>query len=201
MSVVIWPSDVLDHLASTGRTPAASCPRIEQRAAGDVAEILPYLDGVSVRSMLDIGCGLALVDIMLARAIAPERVYLLDGVAPGVLDRGYKVDMQPWNSVTLAASMFRANVDAVVELVTIVPPVTALPPVDLIISTRSWGHHYPVTAYLEAVARSLAPGGVLAVDLRTGRGGAAEIQTAGFEQIAEITQAGGKCDRVIFRRR
>jgi SAM-dependent methyltransferase len=195
-----WPCDVLVYLSSTGRTPAGSCARIEERAAGDVAEILPYLEGVPVRSMLDIGCGLALVDVLLARAVAPRRVYLLDGAEPGELDRGYKTVMQPWGSVAIAASMFRANVDAAVELVTIAAPVTALPPVDLIISTRSWGHHYPVSVYLESVARSLAPGGVLAVDLRAGRGGAAEIQAAGFEHVAEIKQAGGKCDRVIFRR-
>jgi SAM-dependent methyltransferase len=197
-----WPVDVLVYLASTGRTPAGSCARIEERAAGDVAEILPYLEGVPVRSMLDIGCGLALVDVLLARAVAPRRVYLLDGAEPGVLDRGYKTVMQPWGSVAIAASMFRANVDAAVELVTLAPePFELDHPVDLIISNRSWGHHYPVSVYLESVTRSLAPGGVLAVDLRAGRGGAAEIQAAGFEHVAEIKQAGGKCDRVIFRRR
>lgn len=196
-----WPSGVIAHLVGTGRTPGASCPRIEARAAGDVAEILPYLEGMSVRSILDIGCGLALVDIMLAHALAVHRVYLLDSIETGTLDRGYKIGMKAWNSVSLAASMFRANVDTAVEMVLLAPkPFELDHPVDLIISTRSWGHHYPVSVYLHSVARSIAPGGVLAVDLRTGRGGAAEIQAAGFEHVADIKQAGGKCDRVIFRK-
>jgi SAM-dependent methyltransferase len=197
-----WPLDVLVHLVATGRKPAVSCAGIEQRAAGDVAEILPYLDGVRVNSMLDIGCGLALVDVLLARAVAPRRVYLLDSEATGVLDRGYKTAMKAWNSTAIAASMFHANVDVGVELVTLAPGSFELDePVYLIISTRSWGHHYPVSMYLESVARSIAPGGVLAVDLRAGRGGAAEIQAAGFDQVAVIAQSSGKCDRVIFRRR
>jgi SAM-dependent methyltransferase len=197
-----WPLDVTVHLIGTGRTPAASCPRIEQRAAGDVAEILPYLDGVRVNSMLDIGCGLALVDVLLARAVAPRRVYLLDSEGTGTLDRGYKVEMKAWNSTAIAASMFHANVDVGVELVLLEPgPFEVDEPVDLIVSTRSWGHHYPVSMYLESVSRSMVAGGVLAVDLRAGRGGAAEIQAAGFDQVAVIAQPSGKCDRVIFRRR
>lgn len=196
-----WPLEVLAYVAATGRDTSDSCARIEQRAAGDVAEILPWLEGHDVRSMLDIGCGLALVDVLLAQALTPERVYLLDGAAPGVLDRGYKQVMTPWNSAPTGAAMFRANVDPdVVELVTLAPePFELDHPVDLIISTRSWGHHYPVSVYLDSVRRSLAPGGILAVDLRTGKGGADEIRAAGFRHVVDIKQQSVKCDRVIFR--
>jgi SAM-dependent methyltransferase len=198
--VPIWPDDVLVYLRGTGRDPAASCPRIAERALADAAQIFPFLMGRRVEAMLDIGCGLALVDMHLARALRPSCVYLLDGAGDAPQYRGYRDVMRPWANVEAGAAMVRANIDRAVEVVTVEPAPFDVP-VDLVISTRSWGHHYPVSVYLDSVAQSLRSGGVLAVDLRAGTNGAAEIAAAGFEHVASIDQPPGKCDRVIFHRR
>lgn len=194
-----WTDEVLAYAAATGRTPEVSCPLIEERAIGDAAQILPYVTGRGVTSMLDIGCGLALVDVMLARALAPRRVFLLDGAEPGAHEAGYRERMQPWAVAKIGAQMFRANADPGIEVFTLAAEPFVVD-VDLIISTRSWGHHYPVSVYLESVAKSLRPGGLLAVDLRAGKGGAHEIQQAGFKFIHAIDQNSPKCARVIFER-
>lgn len=48
---------------------------------------------------------------------------------------------------------------------------------DLIISTISWGNHYPIQTYLKQVDRVLSKRGVLILDVRNGTGGIELLET------------------------
>ena len=47
--------------------------------------------------------------------------------------------------------------------------------IDVIISTISWGFHYPIKLYIESVHNLLRSDGVLIVDIRKDRGGIDEL--------------------------
>jgi hypothetical protein len=57
--------------------------------------------------------------------------------------------------------------------------------VDLALSLRAWGFHFPVETYLPAVMNALRPGGWLIIDVRPGTGGEAALRRAALE-VAEI---------------
>jgi hypothetical protein len=119
-------------------------------------------------TVLDIGCGWAGLDICLARHYAdrPVRVLLMDGeVFPEgrVKLASYHPDCTPWHDANDAASHLRTAGIAAEA----VPPDPSLTlPADVIVSTRSWGHHYPVDVYLPLAVRSLREEGRLFLDLR-----------------------------------
>jgi len=192
---IVWPDQVRDYLIRTGRDLDYSCPLIELAAVQKFAALWPVLAGRRPpESLLDIGCGLALIDVHLARAWPGVRVHLLDGDGTGAQDRGFKQTMTAWGDVAAGAAMMRANVPAC-------PPVTIHAPrpfhlaVDLIISSRSWGHHYPVSVYAESVVRSLNPGGLVVLDIRTGTSGLTQLAALGFEVVCRIPDPSEKCGR------
>ena len=49
--------------------------------------------------------------------------------------------------------------------------------IDVVISTISWGFHYPVSTYLKSVATVLSENGVLIIDIRKDTGGEHELKT------------------------
>ncbi len=49
--------------------------------------------------------------------------------------------------------------------------------IDLVISTISWGFHYPVSTYLDSVHRILSENGSLIIDVRDDTGGAHELRS------------------------
>ena len=57
---------------------------------------------------------------------------------------------------------------------------------DLIVSLRSWGFHYPIPVYLERVVANMADGGVLITDIRRGTAGVDQLRNA-FEELAIIS--------------
>jgi hypothetical protein len=63
--------------------------------------------------------------------------------------------------------------------------------VDLVISTISWGFHYPISLYVESVARIMSNGGVLLVDIRKGTDGLEELERQ-FPRLTEVVDEGEK---------
>jgi hypothetical protein len=72
---------------------------------------------------------------------------------------------------------------------------------DLVLSTISWGFHYPLSTHLPQVAAKLRPGGRIIVDLRTAN---AESETAALLSIGgRILLSERRSDRqvrVVFER-
>lgn len=151
----------------------------------------------STRSVLDVGCGLAGIDLHIYEHLRGNdpNFYLLDRTR--VEDRvwySFKPKGAFYNSLELAKlNLIRngvpenrvhcleapddGNLDGVIRSV------------DLVISTISWGYHYPINLYLESVARIMSEGGVLLVDIRKGTNGLAELERQ-FPLLTEVVDEG-----------
>jgi SAM-dependent methyltransferase len=135
-------------------------------------------------TVLDVGCGLAGLDLhiyeylrgndpniyLLDRTRVEDRVWYMfetNGAFYNSLELG-KMNLVrngvPADRVHCLEAPDNGNVDGIIRSV------------DLVISTISWGYHYPIGFYLESVARVMAPGGVLLVDIRKGTDGLEELQ-------------------------
>jgi SAM-dependent methyltransferase len=158
--------------------------------------------GMHWHTVLDIGCGLAGIDALLTRRFGARRAHLLDGdgLAPKV--NGWNKATGARNDVEKGAELVRANSGPDVEVVSHVAgdDLQIDDQLDLVISSRSWGHHYPIPVYLPLVRRALRSGGTLILDIRRKTDGVRELEAAGFMQIGRIEDHSEKCDRLIFVR-
>ncbi|MBI3300257.1 MAG: hypothetical protein HYZ75_18990 [Elusimicrobia bacterium] len=146
----------------------------------DFETLKPFLP-TRARAILDIGCGVAGIDVLLHRHYAVDsggpQFYLVDkSEVAAKIYYGLEPKAAFYNSLDAAQQLLAANG---------VPPwkVRALwsrddglidvasGAVDLVVSLLSWGHHYPVETYLDAVWAALATGGALILDVRNGTGG------------------------------
>mgnify|MGYP003394498862 CR=1 FL=1 len=149
--------------------------------------------------VMDIGSGFAGIDVLLGRDSGVTWVHLIDGDGSGDRNAGFANTMLPWYDVRLGAQLVRDNVRHAKVTTVVVPPIPQPWSADMVISLKSWGHHYPVGVYLDLVKRSLRPGGYVILDIRTGSGGRHNLEAAGFVFMARV---GGtiKTDRMVFRR-
>ena len=156
----------------------------------DLDSLLPFLPE-RAEAVLDIGCGLAGIDLMLHRHYAPEspRFALLDreGVSTDVF-YGYEDDAAHYASLGIARRLLEENGVPPEDIATFDPDRDGYPAgrtYDLILSLISWGFHYPVSTYLDDVQRTLAPGGTLIVDVRDGTGAEDELRVLGDAEVVE----------------
>lgn len=150
-----------------------------------------------IDAVLDIGCGLALIDVEIARHHPGVRINLLDGSE--TTDRHVKFEQTtvPWSDVMRGVSIVNANCDA--SAIGIYHPTAEGPiPSELILSFKSWGHHYPVATYVDLVKRSLRPGGRIVLDIRHGTDGKESMEASGFSAVGKINET-TKCSRWVFR--
>lgn len=167
--------------------------------AREYAEILPHLPRRAV-AILDIGCGVGGIDVLLHRHYGTPRLYLVDRtqtadkVYYGFTERGAFYNsfdatrrLLVRNRVPEADLHFRA----VGEGFQLDVPEA----VDLVISLISWGFHYPVSVYADEVRALLRPGGRVILDVRKGTGGKAQLE-ARFPRVTTISDAPKK-ERVV----
>ncbi len=131
------------------------------------------------RNILDIGCGVAGIDIMLNRHYVAENqkpnFYLLDkSEVNSKVYYGIEKHAAYYNSLGIAKELLEAN--GVEDKRIFMQEVDDKPffpndKFDLVISLISWGFHYPISTYLEQVYERLNVGGQLIVDVRKGTDG------------------------------
>ncbi|MHB1086133.1 MAG: hypothetical protein ACYCZ0_00100 [Minisyncoccota bacterium] len=167
----------------------------ETIAAEQMADIQPWLQGV--KTSLDIGCGLAGLSIMLGNRSGVETVHLVDG-GGGVSSKVGFGSRLPWSDVAIAAALARANLTGTKVVAYRADDLPGAIPADLIVSMKSWGHHYPVGVYADFARRSLNPGGIAVLDIRRGSGGFEEMEAAGFVPVGKISET-PKSERFAFR--
>lgn len=180
-----FPSEVVDYLQLTKSQDIDTvCALQINRARKQANTLVPVFQDHEPKTLLDIGCGLGLASIILSRLFGLTDVHLMDGDGSSEIFSDYREDALPWNDVSLAARMAIANVPlgCLVKMYYADPNLTI--PVDIIISLKSWGTHYPVSTYLPLAVRSLKPGGLVVMDLRPGD--EAFVQ----EQVREVVAAG-----------
>ena len=109
----------------------------------DFKEIEPYLPE-SVNSILDIGCGLAGIDIWLKQKYPEARLILLDSDGDS-WGAGWNQSMRPFTSRQAAESLLFANGVKVDEWKDVGTKEELQ--AELVISLLSWGFHYPLDTY------------------------------------------------------
>ena len=123
-------------------------------------------------SILDIGCGVGLINVFLYALYDQPVLHLLDKtevggqIYYGMADRTpYYNSLQVTAKTMLDNDILCSNVICLEanEQFKIKAPNKSM---DLITSFISWGFHYPVHTYIDDVIRVLKPGGVLIMDLR-----------------------------------
>ena len=127
------------------------------------------LDNIQLPSnpvIIDIGSGNSLIDLALSKHLGPGPEFILidgdgdgDNINSSIHSREF-LTYNSWQMVNdaiqlsgLDSSAFSMHgIDYVFDK-----------PADLIISTNSWGLHYPIDVYLDKVVRALKPGGHLVI--------------------------------------
>jgi len=136
-------------------------------------------------AVLDIGCGVAGIDVLLHQHYADPKlsVFLLDKtqVEQRVF---YKFEQEGafYNSLAIARDLLVANgIDAAhvhLHEATATNDIPINTPIDLVLSLISWGFHYPVETYVQRVHEVLRSGGVAILDVRK--------QTSGLEVLKDL---------------
>ena len=125
------------------------------------------------KSILDIGCGLAGLDIFLHNMLKknnPE-IYLLDKTkVEGKIWYGFEQRGAFYNSLLLAKKNLSLNNIPLKKINIIEAPadgiIKNIKNIDLVTSTISWGFHYPINLYLDSVIKLMSNRGVLIVNIR-----------------------------------
>ena len=173
-------------------------PEQEERFLRNFENMKPHLpEGVS--AFLDIGSGLGGIAGHVAKHYPEAVAHLMDGAKAEASWTSYRPGGKPWACVFAAAQHVRRFSGSKVEAHVADPDETI--PCELIYSTVSWGHHYPIEVYLGLARRSLKPGGTLIVDLRLGEVGehGREVLARHFKQAWADIHIGKKYARTVWR--
>ncbi len=156
----------------------------------EISTLLP----LSAHRILDIGCGIAGIDILLYdryRSESPQ-LFLLDktNVEPSVF-YDFHAKGAFYNSLAAATQTLSVNGVPAANIQTFEARddnrIEARPGFDLILSLISWGFHYPVGTYLNEVVRVLGPEGRLILDVRKGTDGLEQLRSR-FKVVQTISE-------------
>jgi hypothetical protein len=130
-------------------------------------EIKLALSGLNIGLAVDIGCGLALIDILLMRDFGCA-IDLVDIEESNNRHHSFRDEGAGYTSLDSASKLLSSNVTNAGAIRSCNPTHQPLPlgDADLIISLLSCGFHYPLSTYEDYMFERLTPGGVLIVDLR-----------------------------------
>ena len=129
--------------------------------------------------ILDVGCGLGLIDLVLYKRIHPAPdVYLVDKDAEHAslssVGGGFHKSYTFTADLDLTRTIFLQNGTKEKHVHFVEPDtkaVGALPNIDLILSITSWGFHYPIETYWEGVQKIMHEKSVLLIDVRKSQNG------------------------------
>lgn len=164
----------------------------------DLALMRPYLPQKAER-ILDIGSGLAAINVRLHQLYPDAHFYLLDRTDLNV-EYGIETEQVFYNSQGVARELLQNNgvPPEQIHLLEATPEYgIGVDGVDLTLSLFSWGWHYPLGAYAEAVAGAVVPGGTLIVDVRNWEGEDLLLET--FDPVAAVEVQDG--ERCVYQRK
>ncbi len=204
-----FPASMLEYMNTVhgrpGRPATAMFQEAVDRCELKFQSMKPSLDRIqnadSCKSILDVGCGFAVADIFLAKYLGLSEIHLLDGDGTARRQKGFNEASEPWGNVHIAGDIVRANAPAAVVYAHC-PPLNLSKCVDMVVSLRSWGHHYPISTYLKDVQGWLRPKGWLIIDIRKPEKtkGVEQLQAVGFQVVEQIPDSSDKCKRYLFRK-
>ena len=140
----------------------------------DYESIREYLPVVENPRIVDIGCGIAGIDVLLSQHYAHTAKFVLVDKTQidAKIHYGFKTNASFYNNLSLAKEVLvRNGTDAGnVRLMTPEEFIADPPAADIVISLESWGFHYPLSTYMKTVKQSISSGGTIIVELRKGSG-------------------------------
>jgi len=152
------------------------------------------------KSILDIGCGIGGIDILLSKSYGSPKLLLMDkSEISKKLHYGYHKEGASYNSFKATKDLMKANH---IENYNIIDVSSGKLPVyeniDLVISLLSCGYHYPIYEYLGYIETVLSEEGTIIIDCRQKTDGIAVLGQY-FKDI-KIISSYNKSDRVCARR-
>lgn len=158
------------------------------------------------QSILDIGCGCAIYDALLAQQ-GIKHFYLIDGDGSRYPRKKYGPIDRPWGNVYMGVDFMQKHApEAMVTSYSLnsleqVMGMNAkfIIDVDLVLSIRSWCHHYPAATYARMARRCLdLSKGRMIVDIRKGTDNYDVLIDHGFNPQKQLDAHSNKCDRWMF---
>ncbi len=149
-----------------------------QEKVDSIIDFIP----ASTSTVLDIGCGIAALDLFLAEKLDLSGIYLLDKTkTEEKIWYMFEEEGAFYNSLGAAKDTLTSNGIDPAKVHLIEAPDDGVIPieagsVDLVLSTISWGFHYPISVYIDSVMALLSEAGCVIVDVRKGTDGEAELR-------------------------
>lgn len=166
-----------------------------------IDELAPWLPETATSIVEFGGCpGRLAVELL---RIFPDAVYhLVDGDGTGPSQSSFREECRPWADRFAALEYILSEVPR--SRVKVYLPeqiVNETIPCDLVVSIKSWCHHYPAETYLPFVQRSLKPNGRIITDLRMNLGRAIYqrllIRRSGFVELG-VVKGRPKWERTVW---
>jgi SAM-dependent methyltransferase len=168
-----------------------------------IDELRPWLPAVA-NTIVEIGCGPGKLAVELAKIYPDAVIHLVDGDGTGPSQSSFQEECRPWSDVHAAMEyVLNQEPDCKVFAWTPEQIVNEVIPCDLVISIKSWCHHYPVETYLPFVRRSLRPpDGRIITDLRVNLTRAfyqrGFFRRAGFVELG-VVKTKPKWERTVWK--
>ncbi len=143
--------------------------------------IKPFLP-LKITSLLDIGCGMAGIDILLSEHYANNiDIFLIDKTLINKkIYYHFKKKGAFYNSLQISKTILKNNDinsgNIYLQEATQDNRISFEGNFDMVISLISWGFHYPILTYLDEVYKKLKIEGILIVDIRKNSGGENEMK-------------------------
>jgi SAM-dependent methyltransferase len=147
---------------------------------GIAINIMPHIPS-DTKNIMDIGCGMGLLSLLLYRYLNEPELKLIDKTKiEDEIYYNYEKKGAYYNSLDIAKKLLIKNYVKEDKIKLIEAPENGVieiekNSIDLIISTISWGFHYPVKTYLESVDNILKDDGIVIIDIRKETGGEQEL--------------------------
>lgn len=174
-----------------------------QEVAQEFEEIRAHLGDIDLSSIMDIGCGLGIIDVFFGSTGRVAKIALVDIETSEGKYHGFQNEGSGYNSLTTSKNFVASNVASNIDIVAVNPNINPLTPerfgkYGLIMSLISCGFHYPAATYLAQIKSLLHEDGAVLLDLRHGIDHSAFLEE--FKITAEIGNMASH-KRVLLKRR
>ena len=147
--------------------------------------ILPVFEKIRPKSLADIGCGYAFIDLMVYRRYG-SRLVLIDIEKTDEIYFMYREQGAGYSNLATARTFLEANGVPASAITTINPnqqTLDKLPKVDMAMSLLSCGFHYPVATYIDFIRTHVTKALVMDVRRRRGAEGREVIDSWGASRV------------------
>ena len=160
--------------------------------------ILPFLPK-KINQIIDIGCGLGGIDILLSRHFNNPLIYMIDkNKISDKIIYGFTNEKSFYNNFEILNKIMEMNKIDNYHLIDS-DNFKVIKDTDLIISFLACGFHFPLSVYFEKIFNSLNDKGVFICDIRKGQKEQIKLIELYFKNVEEIKTNNPKTIRICAR--